>query len=89
MKELPPGGEEEEEEDEQEEGGQKTYDMNKECKDEERESTAASEIDMEPAQADETQHFDASDAGETCSRSPKGQCVTVTNVNLLKVMLDS
>ncbi|KAG7328557.1 hypothetical protein KOW79_008501 [Hemibagrus wyckioides] len=72
MKELPPGGEEEEEEeDEQEEGGQKTYDMDKECKDEDRESTAASEIDMEPAQADETQHVDASDAGETCSRSPR------------------
>ncbi|KAK3537691.1 hypothetical protein QTP70_017905 [Hemibagrus guttatus] len=71
MKELPPGGEEEEEEDEQEEGRQKTYDMDKECKDEERKSTAASEIDMESAQADDTQHVNASDAGETCSQSPE------------------
>ncbi|XP_026800054.3 kanadaptin [Pangasianodon hypophthalmus] len=75
MKELPPGGEEEEEEDEQEEGAEKPYEMDKECKDEEKESTAAIEADMEPAQADETEHVEASSASkhaeETCSRSPK------------------
>ncbi|XP_060735164.1 kanadaptin [Tachysurus vachellii] len=75
MKELPPGGEEEDDEDEQQDGEQKTYDTDKECKDEEKESTAASEFDMEPSQADETQHDDTSDAGrhsgETCSQSPK------------------
>lgn len=83
MKELPPGGEEEDDEDEQQDGEQKTNDMDNECKDEEKESTAASEFDMEPSQADETQHDDTSDAGRHCSRSPKGQCATKADAGLM------
>ncbi|TSM77416.1 Kanadaptin [Bagarius yarrelli] len=74
MKELPPEGEEEEEENEQEEENEPCG-MDEECKDEDKESTAASELDMEPGQADETQHSVTSNTRkhgkETFSRSPK------------------
>ncbi|XP_053488214.1 kanadaptin isoform X2 [Ictalurus furcatus] len=75
MKELPPEGEEEEEE--EDEQGEKASEMDKECNVEEKESIAASEVDLEPAPADEMEHVEVSSAGkraeETCSRSPKGK----------------
>lgn len=95
MIELPPGGEEEEEEeeeDEQEEGAEKPYEMDNECKDEDKESTAALEVETKPIQADEMEHVEASSAGKcarkTCSQSPKGQCTTKTNTHLINLMLD-